>query len=155
MISSQSIDTTTPEPTSHRRHFRPLTVVLAVMLVTYWLALFVGTHIPIPKGFLQAGGDKVVHCASYAGLAVLLLGLRASRGSFGRRSVILRWALLAAYGAFDELTQLLVGRQGDVLDWCADILGALCGLALVVLFVWFFMRHSNRVHHESFVREAA
>jgi VanZ family protein len=116
----------------HRRN----TVLLTIALVLYWLVAFLGTHIPIPAGVIpRGGGDKVLHFIGYAILASLLMGLRASRGSFGWYSVVMRWLVLAAYGAFDEATQRLVGRHADVADWYADLMGACCGLGFVVLLV--------------------
>jgi VanZ family protein len=53
-----------------------------------------------------------------------------------------RWLVLACYGAFDELTQLLVNRNADVMDWLADIAGSALGLGIVNLFVWLFRRPS-------------
>ena len=117
-------------------HHRRITVLLTIALVLYWLVAFLGTHFPIPAGVIpRGGGDKVLHFVGYVILASLLMGLRASRGPFGWYSVLMRWMVLAMYGAFDEMTQRLVGRQADVADWCADLLGALCGLGLVVLLV--------------------
>ena len=119
-------------------HRRNLTALLTIVLVLYWLIAFLGTHIPlrILAGVMPPhNGDKVLHFVGYAILAALLMGLRASRGSFGWRSVVRRWMLLAVYGAFDEVTQRLVGRHADVADWCADMVGVLCGLGLVVLLV--------------------
>ena len=135
------MDATTPseksnvgsgESTSHRRR---ITVLLTIALVLYWLVAFLGTHIPIPAGVIPRGGDKVLHFAGYAILASLLMGLRASRGPFGWYSVLMRWMVVALYGAFDEVTQSLVGRHADVGDWCADLIGAAFGLGLVVLLV--------------------
>ena len=124
-------------------HRRRLTYLLAIALVCYWLIAFAGTHIPIPAGVIpRGGGDKVLHFGGYTILASLLMGLRASRGPFGWRSVFVRWAVLALYGAFDEVTQRLVGRHADVADWCADLLGSLCGLLLVVLLVRVCSRRS-------------
>lgn len=135
------MDATTPSDKSNvgsgesASHHRRITVLLTIALVLYWLVAFLGTHIPIPAGVIPRGGDKVLHFAGYAMLASLLLCLRASRGPFGWRSVVVRWAVLAMYGAFDEVTQSLVGRHADVADWCADLIGAAFGLGLAVLLV--------------------
>ena len=37
-------------------------------------------------------------------------------------------ALLASYGAFDEVTQPIVGRDCDFWDWVADMAGILVGI---------------------------
>lgn len=114
---------------------RIVSYFLAAALICYWLVAFAGTHIPIPPGTIPRGGDKVLHLVGYAVLGALLMGLRASRGPFGWPSVLARWLVLAAYGAFDEVTQLFVRRRADVADWCADVIGAMIGLFVVALLV--------------------
>jgi VanZ family protein len=120
---------------------RRITLVLTVMLVLYWMVAFIGTHIPIPPGVIPRGGDKVLHFLGYSVLGGLLMALRASIGPFHWRSVAGRAGFLAAYGAFDEVTQKLVGRSADVADWCADVLGACFGLMAVVLLVHFSSKY--------------
>ena len=114
-----------------------LRMLLAMALVSYWLIAFLGTHIPIPPSIvvIPRGGDKVLHFLGYAVLGALLMGLRASLGEFRWPSVVGRACFCACYGAFDEITQKLVGRNADVADWCADLLGASCGLLAIVLLV--------------------
>ena len=114
---------------------RRLRMLLALALVSYTLIAFLGTHVPIPSGVIPSGGDKVLHFVGYAVFGVLLMGLRASLGPFQWTSVLGRAGFLACYGAFDEMTQKLVGRSADVADWCADMIGACCGLLAVVLLV--------------------
>lgn len=135
------MDATTPtSPTSvdaSASHCHRITVLLTIALVLYWLVAFLGTHLPvrIPAGVVERGGDKLLHFVGYSILASLLMGLRASRGPFGWYSIIMRWIVLALYAAFDEVTQLLVGRHADVADWFADLIGSCCGLGFVVLLV--------------------
>ena len=62
-------------------------------------------------------------------MAFLLALNAALRRRFSWRTAVAIVALLAAFGAFDELTQPLVGRDCDMLDWCADVTGTLLGLA--------------------------
>ena len=121
---------------STRNRISAATLVVAVALCVYWGALFYGTHTKLPPGFLPGHSDKIVHFASYAGLAALLISLRATRGTFPWFSVIGRWMVLALYGAFDELTQLLVNRSADFYDWCADVVGSAVGLAIVTFVLW-------------------
>ena len=120
-----------------------VTVAVALILATYWAALFYGTHVRLPPGVLPGNSDKVIHFFSYAGLATLLLSLRATRGQFPWISVIGRWVCLAVYGAFDELTQALVNRSPDLHDWYADICGVTLGLGLVT-FVYWCLRKSSK-----------
>ena len=116
------------------------TTIVAVLLVVYWLLLFCGTHIRIPKGMLPGQSDKLIHFASYAVLGMLLMSLRATRGIYPWYSVFARWFVLSGYGAFDELTQLLVNRNADVVDWLADNVGAAVGLGFVTLILWLFRK---------------
>ena len=126
------------ESTATGRRGLSAPVVVTVLLVVYWAALFYGTHTRLPPGLLPGNSDKVVHFGSYAGLGMLLMSLRAIRGPYPWSSVIGRWVVLACYGAFDEITQMLVNRTADVADWFADITGAAFGLGLVTGFLWFY-----------------
>lgn len=68
------------------------------------------------------GDDKVVHAGVYAVLGGLL------RVATGRTGAAV--TLAAAYGASDEFHQSFVpGRDADVLDWLADVAGAVLGAA--------------------------
>ena len=114
---------------------RRVRMLLVVALVSYSLVAFLGTHLPIPPGLIPHGGDTVLHFLGYSVFGVLLMGLRASLGPFRWPSVLGRVVFLACYGAFDEFTQAFVGRTADVVDWCADVPGACCGIFAVVLLV--------------------
>ena len=117
-------------------------MLLAVAVVSYTLVAFLGTHLPMPHGVIPRGGDKVLHFLGYSVFGVLLMGLRASLGEFRWPSVVGRAGFLACYGAFDEITQKLVGRSADVADWFADVLGACCGLLAIVLLVRVWSRRT-------------
>ena len=109
---------------------------MAAALVVYWVALCIGTH--VPGGFVGTPlvSDKTLHFLAYAGLSFLiatllpLLGIRDSR---------VYWtALLVAvgYGAIDELGQIPIpGRTADVVDWLADVAGAVAGVVCYRLMV--------------------
>ena len=130
---------------SHSDHSRTslCTRVVLVMLCVYWAALFYGTHTKVPEGLLPGNSDKLIHFWAYAGLAILLMSLRVTRGAYTWWSVLIAWCVLAIYGAFDELTQLLVNRNADIFDWVCDVTGAAAGLALVTLVVWYFRWQSR------------
>lgn len=122
---------------------RPALLLLPAAAI-YWLLLFALTHWPkdrLPDTPRIPASDKVVHFLGYAILAALLLWAAQTaaetwprwRGGacWLRRGAMLVLAVVLVYGVFDELTQPLVGRTADVLDWVADAAGALCGLLLV------------------------
>ena len=104
------------------------------LLAIYWLCMFVGTHIPQHDLILpEQISDKLIHAVAYAGLTVLLFlnwSLRTSLRWTHWLTVLLG---VAAVGIFDELTQIPVGRQFDLVDWAADIGGALIGSAIVAI----------------------
>jgi VanZ family protein len=102
------------------------------LLTLYWLCMFVGTHIPKHDLiFSERISDKLLHLTAYTGLTALVLinwWLRAAPRWTHVLAVIL---CVAAVGMFDEVTQIPVGRQFELLDWAADVGGALLGSAIV------------------------
>ena len=115
---------------------RPSPALMTALLVLAWGCAFTATHWPAPS---SGGGampfphaDKLVHAAIYALLAIAALATSAAwRISWSVKLGLAVWGALAALGALDEATQLLVpGRSADVLDWVADGLGALLGIGL-------------------------
>lgn len=97
-------------------------------LAVYWIALFVGTHIPVNVQFVWSWTDKLIHGGAYFGLAALLTAWSVLSGKSWRPWVIA--AALSAYGIADELLQIPVGRHADVSDWLADTLGAVTGVGV-------------------------
>lgn len=81
--------------------------------------------------------DKLNHVAAFAvGGWLAAAALRTSYRRVSRRRVAaLAVLLIAAFGLLDEALQTITpGRTGaDVLDWMADVLGALGG-------VWLYLR---------------
>ncbi len=105
-----------------------LRIVFLATLGVYWSTLFVGTH--LPRGVQGVGNinDKLLHFGAYAGLAFLLTAtLKSLRVRHG--TLLLPMVIAAMYGCLDELSQLPVpGRQADIADWAADVLGAGVGV---------------------------
>lgn len=108
-----------------------------ILLTCYWLVLFAATH--VPRDFPALPGGRVAalaHVAAYALLAGLLaVTWQRSAGLLTVQHLRWVWIVLMVYAALDELTQIPVGRDGNVRDWCADAIGALIGLAV---FYWLF-----------------
>jgi VanZ family protein len=99
-----------------------------VLLVGYWVALVVATHLP-PRDVPNTGiNDKLQHFAAYAILATLLVLTTRTRTMKG---VIIAIAICLIYGALDEWTQPLVGRDCELLDWLADAIGAIVGAVVM------------------------
>ena len=102
---------------------------LQTTLVLYWIALFISTHIALPDIEPPAISDKVFHASAFAGLTYLIMVTLLASGCgthWPSRLAIL--ALVAAYGAGDEISQGLVGRDASLADWYADLVGAVMGL---------------------------
>ncbi len=105
----------------------------------YWLAMFVGTHIPNPEAIIGPEvSDKLLHFVAYFVLMGLFAGrerLLGARWPAGR--TLGRWLLLlTAYAAIDELLQAVPGinRHADLYDALADMAGAF--VASILVFVW-------------------
>lgn len=116
---------------------RPLRYLLPLAVVgVYWLAMFVGTHLPSYQPEGPGGFDKLEHASAYFGLAIVLSIALALAGRTGIVSLLVVFAIGALYGALDELSQLFVpGRSCDLLDWFADVTGLAVGVTL------FFFAH--------------
>ncbi len=113
-----------------------LTVWVRVGLVVYWLALFAGTHLPaMPQVVPVSISDKLMHVLAYAGLSFLLAMVFAERRPIALVLYMQLLALVAIYGVVDEVLQTLVGRDCELGDWVADVIGAGVGLACFHLIV--------------------
>src|SRR5689334_721812 len=124
---------------SPRRRPRKLIGVLALVAAAYWLAMFVATHVPIrttPVGNPHSL-DKLEHLTAFAVLAVLLNSLVAAIGfrSWNHSAAIV--CFIAVYAMVDESTQVSP-RQPEILDWLADITGAVLGIGIYWLIARFW-----------------
>lgn len=99
------------------------------LLTGYWIALFVGTHIPLPKLPGPEGSDKVLHFGAYFGLQFLLLMWLALRAPLTRAKWATAIGIVFVYGIVDEVMQPYVNRHCDVndciADWCGAIIAAI------------------------------
>ena len=112
---------------------------IVVLLVGYWLAIFTATHIPLRGLSTETEGgiqlDKVAHFLAYFGLGCLLVLATCQRRQPRLRLYAMLIALLAAYGALDELSQAFVpSRFADIHDWFADVGGS--ASAILVHGLW-------------------
>ncbi len=111
---------------------RKLATFARYATVLLLLALFVATHFPataIP--YRISAFDKLAHCLAYLALTFsVLISWDLTIGQLRPQHYFIVWLVGTLYGAFDEVTQIAVGRQCDVRDWMADILGIVIGLTL-------------------------
>lgn len=117
---------------------RPLIIRLRPLILggtaAFWLLMLVLTHLPeIPKEYDSGLGDKSEHRIGYMLLSAGLgLSLSAWQGPLGWRRLAMVIGIVAAYGAFDETTQPLFGRNCDWYDWISDLQGCLIGILSVL-----------------------
>ena len=111
-----------------------ITLLSRVALAGFWIAIFTATHMPISTTIGPPDcGDKIAHFSGYLILAFLLATTwQLAGGILTRRHLVFVWLAVIAYGAFDEVTQIPVGRDCEFLDWVADAAGAATGLLLFV-----------------------
>jgi hypothetical protein len=98
-------------------------------MTMFWAALigtliFTLTPLQLPT-LLES--DKVEHLVAFFSLTVLW------RFTWGAHPTVLVLLALATLGGAIELVQEIsfVGREGDPLDWAADIAGILAGLSVL------------------------
>ncbi|OHB63452.1 MAG: hypothetical protein A2168_03840 [Planctomycetes bacterium RBG_13_50_24] len=114
--------------------------LIIILLLTYWPALFVLAHIPIPQLVRKADvSDKNLHFIAYLILVFLLwFAFSPDRKVSGRRVAV--WLVFAAgicYGVLDELLQgVVAGRSCDVMDFVADLTGVITGLIIFTFFTF-------------------
>ncbi len=109
------------------------------LLVGLCLLAFTATHWPMPHKLMEQSNDliphfdKFVHATIYGVLAVAALIVFGSwKFRWSLSLVVAVWLTLVAWGAFDELTQMLVaGRSCDPADLVADAVGACLGIGLI------------------------
>jgi VanZ family protein len=98
------------------------------VVAVYWLGMFGGTHWPTPPHAPFGTADKWMHFGAYGGLAWLLSIAIGTRRPVSLAVGVAVVVLLAGWGAIDEVTQPMVGRDCDLWDWAADVAGVLVGV---------------------------
>jgi len=113
--------------------------VTIILLLFYWPAIFILAHIPIPRLVYKAQvSDKGIHFLAYLILVFLLWFAISPNKKVSWRKAAVWWVLLVViwYGVFDEWLQGYVGRNPDVMDFFADLAGALTSLILLSVFTF-------------------
>jgi len=106
-----------------------------VLLALYWPAVFVLSHIPIPRVVREAhASDKSLHFLAYMVLTLLLWSVVKPGQKVRWRKAAAWWVLgiVMVYGVCDELLQHFVaGRSTDARDLVADAAGAVTALGVL------------------------
>jgi VanZ family protein len=110
---------------------RAARITLLIVLICYWLAIFVVTHLP-PSDLPKVGvNDKIEHFVGYGILGGLIyLTVWAYRPKF-RHAWLLVIVIAMCYGAIDEWLQLAVGRSCELADWIADVGGTVVAVLIL------------------------
>lgn len=129
MLLPTELTSTDPPLRRTRRH------VIVARIARYCTAgllicLFIATHYPTPYlPHSVAAADKIAHCLAYFALAFsALVSWDLAIGPLRPQHYFTVWLVGTLYGAFDEVTQIPVGRHCDLHDWLFDILGIVLGL---------------------------
>jgi VanZ family protein len=110
------------------------------VLMLYLIGMVLATHWPHIDRYAPEGirclpcVDKLVHGCLYFGWAALwgwVLWSESRQHRWGGLLGLLLGGLL--WAAVDELTQAFVGRQPSVVDFMADLIGLMVGLAIWVI----------------------
>jgi len=110
-----------------------------VVLLFYWPAIFVLTHIFVPASLLRQmqASDKSLHFLVYFILITLLWFSvsSAQKVNFRGKKIWIVLFLLVFYAGADEWLQgFSAGRNRDIMDFVANLTGLFGGLVLVSLF---------------------
>jgi VanZ family protein len=129
-----------------RRAKRLWTRTFRVLLIAYWTALFLATHLPVPKMIAKevSDFDKIIHATAFFILAGLLVLWDGWPYRLTPQRLLLFAILIVGYAALDEWLQTKVGRFGDTQDWISDVVGGFCALGLACLLQRRLYRHRNR-----------
>lgn len=118
------------QPDSARR-VRRLAARARTLAVVYFLVLATATHWPQVSTEGVEISDKVLHLGAYFLLTVMVLaGWELTIGRLEPKHFFAVWMAGTLYGIVDEYLQVPVGRDCDVHDWFADVLGVVLGIVV-------------------------
>lgn len=120
---------------------RPFLVLLCLVL---WGGGLLVTHAPparLPNFHVR---DLLLHFVGYFVLGGIFWLCLLAFGVRRRRRILTVLLVLAAYGAFDELTQPIFGRTASVADWAADMAGTAAALLVGEMLVRLGGKRSGR-----------
>ena len=123
-----------------RKRLRRWQRFLLISCITLWVTALVVSHIPPERLAEGPVGDKWLHFIGFFVLASsfdwTLFAYRHPRP----RRIALVASVMALYAAFDEITQPMFNRYGDIMDWYADMVGM---IAAVIVWEVFLITHAK------------
>jgi VanZ family protein len=119
-------------PDTHSiQRLRRLAARARTLAIVYIVVLFTATHLPTISTDHFSMSDKVYHLGGYAVLTMCVLaGWELTIGRLEAKHYFAVWLTGTVYAAFDEITQIPVGRSCDINDWAADVLGIVLGIVV-------------------------
>ena len=122
-------DVRLPAPSPAAQRLGRFAARARTLAVVYLAVLFIGTHIPGKALPRLTWSDKTYHLCGYAVLTLcVLVGWELTIRRLEPKHYFAVWLVGILYAAFDEVTQIPVGRSCDVNDWAADVLGIVGGI---------------------------
>lgn len=108
--------------------------IAIVALFSYWVLLFIGTHMPANKILASMHqSDKLLHVCAFAGLAFLMAWAIPTNMHKLYQNTLVAAFVTVVYAGLDELLQIPVGRTADWKDFYADCIGIGIGLSAYTL----------------------
>jgi VanZ family protein len=100
-----------------------------LFVIAFWLAAlfaYVEAIMPARDQIALSGWDKINHMAAFFVITFL------ARAAYPRIPVFRLFLMMAAFGAFIELSQALpfIHRDAEWADWFADLIATLLGLVI-------------------------
>ena len=118
------------------------------VLIGYWSAIFIGTHLPASIRITPDVNDKLKHYGAFAGLTLLMCYCTTSNNTVKRFGTIA--VVILIYAMVDEWTQRFVPRRvPSVADFLADAAGMLTiMIPYVVVHRWRLRRADGPAHRD-------
>ena len=121
--------------------------LLYIPLVVYWIVLLSLTTLPgsdLPKTGIN---DKIEHFSAYFFLGLLLSMTLLFQNKFlkiKKYFAFFAGFIIGLYAALDEIHQIFIpGRDCELFDWTADIIGAGIGILLIIFLLKIFQYSQN------------
>ncbi|MGC4002935.1 MAG: VanZ family protein [Pirellulales bacterium] len=116
--------------------------ILTFVLFTFWIGMYVVTHLP-PEWVKKPAGwsepkllayDKIFHLGAYCVLSTLFCFWMWLGRMPRPKHFLFCWTVLLAYAAFEEVTQGPFNRSVELNDWLTDVAGTTIGCVITFVF---------------------
>jgi len=117
--------------------------IVTTLALSYWVGLFVLTHIPAEQVPDTETPDKLLHFIAYFLLSGIVGTQLFITGHWDSAFIPKAVFVLILYAGFDELTQIPFGRSAEWMDWTADLAGIIAGILSLAVLSRFLQRQSQ------------